>query len=48
MEVPVPINVRLVGTNEAEGQKLLEGTQLITAQSLEAGATKAAELGGGS
>ena len=48
MEVPVPIVVRLVGTNEAEGQKLLEGTQLITAQSLEAGATKANELGGGS
>ncbi len=48
MDVPVPIVVRLVGTNEAEGQKLLEGTQLITALSLEAGATKAAGLGGGS
>ena len=48
MEVTVPIVVRLVGTNEAEGQKLLEGTQLITALSLEAGARKANELGGGS
>ena len=46
MEVPVPIVIRLVGTNEAEGRKLLEGTPLITAQTLEAGATKASELGG--
>ena len=48
MEVPVPIVIRLVGTNEAEGRKLLEGTPLITAQTLEAGATKASELGGAS
>ena len=48
MEVSVPIVIRLVGTNEAEGRKLLEGTPLITAQTLEAGATKASELGGAS
>ncbi len=46
LEVPVPIVIRLVGTNEAEGRKLLEGTDLTTAQTLEDGATKASELGG--
>lgn len=45
LEVPVPIVIRLVGTNEAEGRKLLEGTDLTTAQTLEDGATKASELG---
>jgi len=46
IDVPVPIIVRLVGTNEVEGRKLLEGTKLISAETLEGGATKAAELGG--
>ncbi len=46
IDVPVPIIVRLVGTNEVEGRKLLEGTKLISAETLEEGATKAAELGG--
>jgi succinyl-CoA synthetase beta subunit len=46
IDVPVPIIVRLVGTNEVEGRKLLEGTELMTAASLKEGATKAAELGG--
>ncbi|MBI4559646.1 MAG: ADP-forming succinate--CoA ligase subunit beta [Candidatus Hydrogenedentes bacterium] len=45
-EVKVPIVIRLVGTNEAEGRALLEGTPLISAETLEAGATKAAEIGG--
>ncbi|GMV94963.1 MAG: ADP-forming succinate--CoA ligase subunit beta [Candidatus Hydrogenedentes bacterium] len=45
-EVPVPIIVRLIGTNEEEGRKILEGTELISATTLEEGATKAAEIGG--
>ncbi len=46
MNVPVPIIVRLVGTNEEQGRKLLEGTKLGTAKSLVEGARKATELGG--
>lgn len=46
MDVPVPIVIRLVGTNEKEGRALLEGTSLTTATTLEAGAIKAVELGG--
>ena len=45
-EVGVPIVVRLVGTNETEGRRLLEGTELITAQTLEDGAQRAVEIGG--
>ncbi|MCC6491217.1 MAG: ADP-forming succinate--CoA ligase subunit beta, partial [Candidatus Hydrogenedentes bacterium] len=45
-EVPVPIIVRLIGTNEVEGRALLEGTELISAATLEEGATKAARIGG--
>jgi succinyl-CoA synthetase beta subunit len=45
-QVPVPIIVRLIGTNEAEGRALLKGTELIGAETLEQGATKAAEVGG--
>lgn len=43
--VNVPLVVRLIGTNEAEGRKLLEGTKLITATTLEEGATTASKLG---
>jgi len=46
LDVPVPIVIRLVGTNEEEGRALLVGTDLITAHTLEEGATKVAELGG--
>jgi len=46
MDVPVPIVVRLVGTNEKEGRALLEGTKLETATTLEDGARKATKLGG--
>ncbi|MFA6241550.1 MAG: ADP-forming succinate--CoA ligase subunit beta [Candidatus Hydrogenedentales bacterium] len=45
-DVPVPIIVRLIGTNEAEGRALLQGTKLIAAETLEDGATKAAQVGG--
>jgi len=45
-DVPVPIIVRLIGTNEEEGRKLLEGTELISATTLEEGATMAAKIGG--
>lgn len=45
-DVNVPIIVRLIGTNEEEGRKILEGTELISATTLEEGATKAAEIGG--
>ena len=47
IEVPVPIVIRLIGTNEVEGRTLLEGTPLISAATLEEGATKAATLGAG-
>ncbi len=46
MKVDVPIVVRLVGTNEEQGRKILEGTKLGTAKSLVEGARKATELGG--
>ena len=46
LDVPVPIIVRLVGTNEEEGRKLLVGTKLESAETLESGATMASELGG--
>lgn len=45
-KVDVPIVVRLIGTNEAEGRRLLEGTDLITVGTLEEGAIRAAEIGG--
>jgi succinyl-CoA synthetase beta subunit len=48
IEVPVPIVIRLIGTNDVEGRKLLEGTPLISAETLEEGATKAAKIGAGS
>ncbi len=47
IEVPVPIVIRLIGTNDVEGRKLLEGTPLISADTLEEGATKAAKIGAG-
>ena len=43
-DVPVPIVVRLIGTNEDEGRRLLEGTQLTPAETLEQGATIATKL----
>jgi succinyl-CoA synthetase beta subunit len=46
-EVPVPIVIRLIGTNDVEGRKLLEDTPLIPAETLEEGATKAANIGAG-
>jgi succinyl-CoA synthetase beta subunit len=46
MDVPVPIIVRLKGTNEKEGLALLEGTKLTPAQTLEDGATTAAGMVG--
>jgi succinyl-CoA synthetase beta subunit len=46
LEVPVPIVIRLIGTNQDEGRALLEGTKLTTAETLEEGATKAAGMGG--
>lgn len=45
-EVKVPMIVRLVGTNEEEGRRLLEGTELISVATLEEGATRAARIGG--
>jgi succinyl-CoA synthetase beta subunit len=46
-DVGVPIVIRLVGTNEKEGQALLEGTDLIVVTSLEEGAQKAVEIAKG-
>ncbi|MDO8589160.1 MAG: ADP-forming succinate--CoA ligase subunit beta [Armatimonadota bacterium] len=44
-DVTVPIVIRLAGTNEEEGRRLLQGTDMIIAQSLEQGARKAVEIG---
>ena len=44
--VPVPIVIRLVGTNEAEGRALLKDSNFETAQTLEEGARRAALIGG--
>lgn len=46
MDVRVPIVIRLAGTNAKEARELLVGTDLISAETLEDGATKAAELAG--
>lgn len=46
MEVHVPIVIRLVGTNQEEGLKLLEGTELTGATSLVEGARTAAAMVG--
>jgi succinyl-CoA synthetase beta subunit len=44
-DVPVPIVIRLAGTNEKEGKELLRGTDLIVAESLEEGARTAVAIG---
>ena len=41
---PVPMVVRLVGTNEAEGRRLLAGAKMVTAATLSDAARKAVEL----
>jgi succinyl-CoA synthetase beta subunit len=43
--VPVPIVIRLAGTNEEEGRRLLAGTDMIVSESLEQGAKRAVEIG---
>lgn len=45
-DVPVPIVIRLIGTNQAEGRRLLEGARLIPAATLKEAAVKAVEMGG--
>jgi succinyl-CoA synthetase beta subunit len=47
MDVHVPIVIRLIGTNQEEGRALLKGTDLITVNTLEEGAKKAAEIAAG-
>jgi len=44
LDIRVPIVVRLAGTNEAEGQALLAGTELIPASTMQAAAAKIVEL----
>ncbi len=44
-EVNVPIVIRLVGTNEAEGRKLISGSGMIVADTMEQGAQMAVEMG---
>jgi succinyl-CoA synthetase beta subunit len=46
IEVRVPVVVRLFGTNYEEGQRLLEGTDLVPAESLADGVKKAIALAG--
>jgi succinyl-CoA synthetase beta subunit len=45
-DVPVPVVVRLVGTNEVAGRALLEGTELTPAVTLDDGARTAIGLAG--
>jgi len=47
MDIKVPIVVRFSGTREAEGRKLLEGTKLIPAASMQEAARKVVEVGYG-
>jgi succinyl-CoA synthetase beta subunit len=47
IEVGVPVVVRLFGTNYEEGQQLLAGTELVTAESLADGVKKAIALARG-
>ena len=44
INTPVPMVVRLVGTNEAEGQAILANAQMETAKTLSEAAQKAVEL----
>ncbi|HOF38427.1 MAG TPA: ADP-forming succinate--CoA ligase subunit beta [Candidatus Hydrogenedentes bacterium] len=44
-DVSVPVVIRLIGTNQAEGRRLLEGARLISATTLEEAAAKAVEIG---
>jgi succinyl-CoA synthetase beta subunit len=46
MNIKVPIVIRLTGTNEVEGRKILEKTSLIPVSSMAEGAKKAIELAG--
>ncbi|MCP4642632.1 MAG: succinate--CoA ligase subunit beta, partial [bacterium] len=45
-DVAVPIVIRLIGTNQKEGRRLLADSPLVSADTLEAGAVKAAKIGG--
>jgi succinyl-CoA synthetase beta subunit len=47
IDVTIPVVIRLFGTNYREGQELLAGTDLVTAESLADGVRKAIELAGG-
>lgn len=44
--VDIPLVVRLTGTNEEEARKLLEGTDLVPAQTMDEGVKKAIEIAG--
>ena len=46
MNVSVPIVIRLTGTNEEQGKKILEEVQLATASTMDDGVKKAIELAG--
>jgi succinyl-CoA synthetase beta subunit len=45
-DVKVPVFIRLTGTNEEDGRAILEGTQLIFAETLEDAAARAVNTGG--
>ncbi len=47
MDVKVPIVVRLTGTNEEQGRKMLEGSKLIPVETMDEAVQKALELAGG-
>ena len=47
VEVGVPLVVRFGGTNAEEGRALLQGTRLMTAETLSEAARKAIEAAGG-
>jgi len=46
MDIPVPIVVRLTGTNEEEGRAMLAKTDLIPAATMDEAVQKAIELAG--
>ena len=46
MDIPVPIVVRLTGTNEEEARRMLADTKLVPAATMDQAVQKAIELAG--
>jgi succinyl-CoA synthetase beta subunit len=47
LDLDIPLVVRLIGTNEEEARKLLEGTELVPAATMDEGVKKAIAIANG-